>query len=442
MAKALADILRSRAVQAWDAVPERDEVYNAIPPMPDGVKRGATSVMRGIIPPESREQWGGIAQALVPDPMAIMRGSGQAGQAMMAGDPLGAGAGFAGMALGAIDAVPGGRAVKSGAMALGKALERGPIRGYHGSPYNFDFFDSSKIGTGEGAQAYGRGHYIAEAEGVGRTYKNILGGREFEIGGRKLYTTSGGASRLDSQTRGQNIAADALDDAFNAQSTSPAQFAAQRLNYQRRLYPEDAEHIDEALETIADWQEGGGVQKLQGHMYEVNIHSDPNKFLDWDKRLFEQQGVVDAMYLPLTDVMSRRDANRLLGDRNTGEHLFRNTVPAPYSGVKYLNDLAAVGPQKKGAFAYSPRQIRDARSRLKDRADLANISPESVLQKAGIPGIRYLDGGSRAAGKGSSNYVVFDPKTIEIIRKYGIAGLLGGAGAAASQGADKTGGGI
>ena len=30
-----------------------------------------------------------------------------------------------------------------------------------------------------------------------------------------------------------------------------------------------------------------------------------------------------------------------------------------------------------------------------------------VLRQAGIPGIRYLDGGSRTAGQGSSNYVVF-----------------------------------
>lgn len=29
------------------------------------------------------------------------------------------------------------------------------------------------------------------------------------------------------------------------------------------------------------------------------------------------------------------------------------------------------------------------------------------LRELGIPGIRYLDGGSRSAGSGSSNYVVF-----------------------------------
>jgi hypothetical protein len=54
------------------------------------------------------------------------------------------------------------------------------------------------------------------------------------------------------------------------------------------------------------------------------------------------------------------------------------------------------------------------------------------MQAAGIPGIRYLDQGSRGAGQGTHNYVVFDPATIEILRKYGLAGLIAGGGAAAA----------
>jgi hypothetical protein len=48
------------------------------------------------------------------------------------------------------------------------------------------------------------------------------------------------------------------------------------------------------------------------------------------------------------------------------------------------------------------------------------------LRERGIPGIRYLDAGSRGAGDGSRNYVVFDDSLIDIIRKYGIAGLMMG----------------
>jgi len=41
---------------------------------------------------------------------------------------------------------------------------------WHGSPHAFVKFDSSKIGTGEGAQAYGHGLYLAEAPDVSKTY--------------------------------------------------------------------------------------------------------------------------------------------------------------------------------------------------------------------------------------------------------------------------------
>jgi hypothetical protein len=56
-----------------------------------------------------------------------------------------------------------------------------------------------------------------------------------------------------------------------------------------------------------------------------------------------------------------------------------------------------------------------------------------ALKDAGIPGIRYLDQGSRGAGEGTSNSVVFSPEIMEIIRRYGLAGLMAGGGAAATQ---------
>jgi hypothetical protein len=53
-----------------------------------------------------------------------------------------------------------------------------------------------------------------------------------------------------------------------------------------------------------------------------------------------------------------------------------------------------------------------------------------ALRAAGIKGIRYKDAGSRSAEGGTSNYVVFDDSTINILKKYGLAGLTaGGAGA-------------
>jgi hypothetical protein len=44
-----------------------------------------------------------------------------------------------------------------------------------------------------------------------------------------------------------------------------------------------------------------------------------------------------------------------------------------------------------------------------------------ALREAGIPGIKYLDQGSRGAGDGTRNYVVFDDKLVSILKRYGWA---------------------
>ena len=45
------------------------------------------------------------------------------------------------------------------------------IRAFHGSPHDFDRFDLSRIGTGEGAQAFGFGLYFAENELTAKSYQ-------------------------------------------------------------------------------------------------------------------------------------------------------------------------------------------------------------------------------------------------------------------------------
>ena len=42
------------------------------------------------------------------------------------------------------------------------------------------------------------------------------------------------------------------------------------------------------------------------------------------------------------------------------------------------------------------------------------------LHALGIPGIRYLDGGSRTAGEGTSNFVLFDDQLPRILERNGI----------------------
>ncbi len=46
-----------------------------------------------------------------------------------------------------------------------------------------------------------------------------------------------------------------------------------------------------------------------------------------------------------------------------------------------------------------------------------------ILKRKVIPGITYLDAGSRASGQGTRNYVTFDDALVELLKRNG--GLLG-----------------
>jgi hypothetical protein len=50
-------------------------------------------------------------------------------------------------------------------------------------------------------------------------------------------------------------------------------------------------------------------------------------------------------------------------------------------------------------------------------AGFADAELSQKLREAGIPGIRYLDQGSRGGGEGTRNFVIFDDKLVKILGK-------------------------
>jgi hypothetical protein len=167
------------------------------------------------------------------------------------------------------------------------------ITAYHGSPHRFEKFSTSKIGTGEGAQAYGHGLYFAENPSVARGYRD----------------------KLSDDTK-------------------------------------------------------------SGHLYKVDIKDDEiSKMLDWDKPLSQQPENIRQALQPIIDSTAKSFPGIRSGDP-TGQALYQLYV-------------AHRGGNQQAA--------------------------SEVLKSAGIPGIRYLDQGSRTGGKGTSNYVVFDDQLPKIV---------------------------
>jgi hypothetical protein len=84
--------------------------------------------------------------------------------------------------------------------------------------------------------------------------------------------------------------------------------------------------------------------------------------------------------------------------------------------------------------AHYPATGHTLHNALSDYGINGNPELSAKLKDMGFPGVKYLDGGSRGAGQGSRNYVVFDDKLIDILKKYGMGGILGAGGASQMQG--------
>jgi hypothetical protein len=263
---------------------------------------------------------------------------------------------------------------------------------YHGSPHKFDKFDSTKIGSGEGAQAYGHGVYLADRKSVAEYYKAALSNSP-QIKNRQ--STWGELKFIDSN--GDSLSGESL---FRAMYSPGAKVSGQKVvsieesasgpiallqnKYGKTSpYPYDKNRITDPFAVSAAVPRNWVRDMGDGAIYKVDLPDTAiAKMLNWDKPLSQQAPEVKS-------ALSSMGVN----------------VDSKMTGGEWHNQAArglASGNFKAG------------------RPDIA-----AQLKNSGIPGIRYLDGGSRGAGTGTSNYVVLpgEESALKILERNG-RGLL------------------
>jgi hypothetical protein len=284
-------------------------------------------------------------------------------------------------------------------IATVRGFTEGPasIRAFHGSPHRFDRFDMSRIGTGEGAQAYGHGLYFAGNEGVARSYRDALS---------PISKAHGDVERFLLERAGTNVRTDDVMRLFQ-QDEALRPFAipeiAESISRLAPNYSAAGDLSGDAVNALSRLDTLITRASPKGAMYEVNLNTTPDRLLDWDAPLAANAPAREALY----DVA-----------RPASETVYGDARSRAFDALRQTRNPNLTG---EGAHHQITRLLGDM-----PQASVA-------LREAGIDGIQYLDAGSRAAGDGTRNYVMFDDKLIDILRRYGIAGTLGG-GAAATAG--------
>ena len=281
---------------------------------------------------------------------------------------------------------------KPDAMKMVQEMSRGaisPMDVWHGSPHRFaptakntlGEFDASKIGTGEGAQAYGYGHYVAEQPLVAKDYK-FMERNWFDT---DVATYQGKPIQYwyDKAQRDQNIA-------HRTKNPTLEKDANARLAYWESVMMH--EHPESVLKKMTDqefgWPEATNyaksvkLDKFQGiaepgALYKVDLSDEAiPRMLDWDKPLSQQAPMIQQnIYNSMLDAGFDKPLVNYILNNKTGNEL--------------LNELG-------GRLAVrNPSPMS------------ANAQTSDFLRKAGIPGIKYLDQFSRDKGTGTRNFVVF-----------------------------------
>ena len=252
-------------------------------------------------------------------------------------------------------------------------------RVWHGSPHKFLQFDSSKIGTGEGAQAYGHGLYLAESQDVAKWYADKLtegahvtykgkkvGGVQANLDDPFSYATN----QISTSIMAGKDAASAKRDyikGWEAEIERASKFFAENPNPQyhaaRQATLAKQKQLISTASTLSE--DLFKVVKPESSLYQVDLPDDQiAKMLDWDKPLSSQSKEVQSAFGSVV-----------------GRDLSVDTGWAKLSGEEALRAAVEIAGYKGGG--------------------------EKLLSQAGIPGIRYLDSSSRGNGAGTSNYVIF-----------------------------------
>jgi hypothetical protein len=254
-----------------------------------------------------------------------------------------------------------------GAMAQGT---QSPATVFHGSPHLFQRFDASKIGTGEGNQTFGYGLYLAENRATAEDYARTLS--------RPDLTKLSDPARKAFEKATKEIVRKTGDASF-ATPTYTANLAASKAKGQ----------VAEELMQYAD-----NPPPMMGNIYQVDLPDEQiARMLDFDKPLSQQaQPVREALSRLGIAVDDRRLADfddALLGaltsDAPAGALPRR---PMNMTGEEVIKEL------QRNPSRYLPQMMQGR------ELTQAMINPaqgaSAVLRQAGIPGIRYLDQGSRA----------------------------------------------
>jgi hypothetical protein len=280
------------------------------------------------------------------------------------------------------------------------------VDAWHGSPYEFDKFTTEKIGTGEGAQAFGWGLYFTDLKGIAEGYANMANTKllqsNFSILNTKSFKnfTEGIADSelieailnlFDTYNSTDNITKSKLIAEYDevikdkeqkikekgSEWSLRPQLEKEISSYKKLLDLLNKKSESDILNALKDFRK---ETEFSRNLYKVSLHEGkaPSDYtwLEWDKKPNKEQ---------VNDLLSKLTQEQL------DKGFYYGLAPDATNGTLYKNLAKALGGDKQASL---------------------------FLLENGIDGVKYpAESISRGATSDTArgfNYVVFDENAVSV----------------------------
>ena len=307
-----------------------------------------------------------------------------------------------------------------GEMNTGSVREH---RVYHGSGADFDAFDHSHMGEGEGAQAYGWGTYVTEVEGIGKTYA---------IQNTTTHNDALRALQHDVDAISDQLNRHRDDLKYDEEQLKRANEWRAEAELDYELFRDEAEELKEKY--------GEASPKYRNHLFndiytdemkraqssvkstEESIQYRKEKIAELEKALKDKQAEIDELpkefprHLYTVEIPDDNGSNYLDWNGRPAESLLKGVGSFLESeGFERVQDnpgryekgesTVVLNPKATGADLYA--ELREALG--------SDKKASQALAELGCIGIKYPADNMRGGRKdGAKNYVIFNENDAKI----------------------------
>ena len=296
-------------------------------------------------------------------------------------------------------------------------------RVYHGSGADFDAFDHSHMGEGEGAQAYGWGTYVTEVEGIGKTYA---------IQNTTTHNDALRALQHDVDAISDQLNRHRDDLKYDEEQLKRANEWRAEAELDYELFRDEAEELKEKY--------GESSPKYRNHLFndiytdemkraqssvkstEESIQYRKEKIAELEKALKDKQAEIDELpkefprHLYTVEIPDDNGSNYLDWNGHPAESLLKDVGSflegegferVQDSPVRYEKGESTVvlNPNATGADLYA--ELREALG--------SDKKASQALAELGCIGIKYPADNMRGGREdGAKNYVIFNENDAKI----------------------------